>query len=123
MKKPLASYLFVLPAAVLFTFTMAQHPVRAQQPVVLMDAAKPNQGWEFSNGQEFPGATGGLSIDPTAKQNGRDSLKLSADFTKGGAYVAAVHNIDKVDIKELSFWLRNPDKDSLTLRLSDGSGQ
>ncbi|MDQ3814540.1 MAG: hypothetical protein M3347_11390, partial [Armatimonadota bacterium] len=97
--------------------------VRAQQPVSLMELGKDAMGWTFGNGPEFPGATGGLAVDPTAKRDGRDSLKLSGDFTKGGKYVQAGRDIPDVDIRELSLWVRNPDSEQLTLRIIDATGQ
>jgi hypothetical protein len=57
----------------------------AQQGVSLM--AK--EAWKFGNGSEFPGATGSLAIDPSAQRDGKESLKLQGDFTKGGNYTAA----------------------------------
>ena len=99
---------------------------RAQEPVQLISAKEPSRGWAFNNGQEFPGATGSLSVDADAKRNDRESLKLIGDFTKGGNYVEAGRKLEKteaVDVRELSFWLRNPDADQLSLRLNDASGQ
>ena len=96
---------------------------RAQELIL---AKEPSRGWAFNNGQEFPGATGALSVDADAKRNDRVSLKLVGDFTKGGNYVEAGRKLEKteaVDVRELSFWLRNPDADQLSLRLNDASGQ
>ena len=50
---------------------------------------------------------------PRPKREGRASLKLVGDFTKGGDYVQAGRKIDNVDIRELSMWVRNPDADRL----------
>src|SRR5215207_5875380 len=94
--------------------------LRAQEPISLMS---PKDAWTFSNGAEFPGATGSLTIDPAAKGKDGISLKLVGDFTKGGMYVQAGRKIDKIDIRELSFRVRNPDGAKFTLRLNDGSGQ
>ncbi len=96
---------------------------QAQQAVSLMEAQKPGMGWEFGNGPEFPGATGGLVVDATVKHNGRETLKLSGDFTKGGNYVQAGRKLEAVDARELSFWVRNPAATNFTLRLNDASGQ
>src|SRR5688572_9435815 len=97
--------------------------LRAQEPVPLISPAKPDAGWTFNNGQEFPGATGAISVDAEAQRGGRASLKLVGDFTKGGKYVVAGRKIDKVEIRELSFWLRSPDTRQLTLRINDSTGQ
>jgi hypothetical protein len=93
---------------------------RPQEAVSLRE---PIKAWEFGNGAEFPGTTGSLTVDGTVRHNGRDSLKLMGDFTKGGNYVQMGRKIDKVDIRELSLWLRNPDGDQFTLRINDASGQ
>src|SRR5438093_8776899 len=95
----------------------------AQQPVSLMEPGKDAMGWKFGNGGEFPGATGSLAVDASAKRDGRDSLKLTGDFTKGGKYVQAGRDIPDVDIRQLSLWIRNPDSDRLTLRINDATGQ
>ena len=57
---------------------------------LLAGSAKENYGWTFDNGSEFPGATGKLSVDTAVTHNGRESLRLKGDFTKGGNYVQAV---------------------------------
>lgn len=98
-------------------------PVRAQGLVSLADPARENLGWTFGNGPEFPGAAGGLTVEPAAKRDGRDSLRLEGDFAKGGNYVQAGTKIPGVDPRELSLWVRSPDTDHLTVRLNDGTGQ
>jgi hypothetical protein len=80
------------------------------------------RAWRFDNGREFPGATGSLAVDPAAKREGKDSLKLSGDFTKGGNYVDAGCDFN-IDVGILKMWLRNPDTDRMTMRIIDGSGQ
>lgn len=95
----------------------------AQEPVSLVGVKDPTAGWKFDNGREFPGATGSLTADPDVKHNGRPSLRLVGDFTKGGGYVQAGRAIDKIDVRELTLWVRNPDADRFTLRLTDASGQ
>jgi hypothetical protein len=107
------------PLAVLLAAAFAA----GQEPVPLVGAKDPAAGWKFDNGREFPGATGGLTADPGVTHNGRPSLKLVGDFTKGGGYVQAGRAIDKLDVRELVLWVRNPDADRFTLRLTDGSGQ
>ena len=104
----------------LLALLLAGPAAQAQQMVSLM---APKEAWSFDNGSEFPGATGGLTVDAQAKREGGDSLKLVGDFTKGGNYVQAGRKIDNVDIRELSLWVRNPDADRFTVRLNDASGQ
>ena len=92
---------------------------------LLSGSAKENYGWTFDNGSEFPGATGKLSVDTAVKHNGRESLRLDGNFTKGGNYVQAAGNglLPETDIQEISFWLRDSGGDRLTLRINDSSGQ
>ena len=113
------SALSIMPA-VLMIVLLVPAAAPAQETVSLMG---PKEAWSFDNGSEFPGATGKLTLDPDARREGRDSLKLVGDFTKGGNYVQAGRKIDDVDIRELSLWVRNPGSDQFSLRLSDASGQ
>ena len=80
-------------------------------------------GWDFDNGREFPGATGGLSVDREAKHEGKESLKLEGNFTKGGNYVQMGRHIPDLDISSLVLWVRDPDQGRLTLRINDATGQ
>jgi hypothetical protein len=112
-----APYLFPIVAVLVLLLSSG---VWAQEPVSLMG---PRKVWTFDNGAEFPGATGGLTFEVQAKRDGRDAIKLTGDFTKGGNYVQAGRKIDKVDVRELSLWVRDPDMDQLTIRLIDGGGQ
>src|SRR4051794_16523923 len=93
---------------VLLAFLLTSTLLRAQDPVPLISPAQPDVGWTFNNGQEFPGATGAISVDPVAQRAGHPSLKLVGDFSKGGKYVVAGRKIENVDIRDLSFWLRSP---------------
>jgi hypothetical protein len=79
--------------------------------------------WRFNNGQEFPGATGALTLDEETARDGKPSLKLEGDFTGGGGYVEAGRDIPDVDIRNLSLWVKNPNSDHFTMRLNDASGQ
>jgi hypothetical protein len=105
--------------AAFVTLLLLCAPAGAQPAVSL---TLPREAWKFDNGREFPGATGGLTIDPTAARDGKESLKLVGDFTKGGNYVQAGRSLDN-DIRILRMWLRNPDAEQLTLRIVDASGQ
>src|SRR5438128_2502674 len=99
---------------------MACSIASAQQAVNLMKTGEKNLGWTFNNGQEFPGAKGGLEIDSETKRGGQDSLKITGDFTGGGMYVSASTEVG-VDVRELSFWVRNLNADQLAIRLVDSS--
>lgn len=102
---------------------LALGSLAAQEPVSLISVNQPEAGWTFANGQEFPGAKGSLSVDAENGRDGKPSLKLAGDFTKGGKYVVTGRKIDKVDIQELSLWVKSPEGERFTMRINDGSGQ
>jgi len=92
-------------------------------PVYLISGASADREWNFSNGQEFPGASGDLKVDPSQPHNGQSSLELTGDFSKGGVYVSTGTHFAPVDIRNLSMWLRSPDTDHITIQINDSSGQ
>ncbi len=77
------------------------------------------EGWRFTEGREFPGAKGSLEeVD--------GGLRLSGDFTGGGAYVAAVRDLSAADAKEISAFrlrYRTADAGFIRVQLVDGTGQ
>ncbi len=75
-----------------------------------------NYGFNFDNGQEFPGATGKMSVDADG------SLKIEGDFTKGGAYVTVMKKVEG-DISEISFQVKFPDSKFIVFRAVDSGGQ
>lgn len=74
--------------------------------------------WHFSNGPEFPGASGELVL-------GEDgALHLEFDFTGGGAYVAAYCDLDApARLKAVSVRVRKPEEAQLTVRATASDGQ
>ena len=78
---------------------------------------KEPRAWSFSNGPEFPGATGSLEIV------GMNSIRLHGDFSKGGNYVALWHYFQKpLDLSAISFTVKTASK-GIDLRLRDSDGQ
>lgn len=111
-------------SAFVMTSLLLSAALRAQQSVSLTPSSEPNFGWTYDNGREFGGgAAGKLAVDPDAKQNGQDSLRLDGDFSKAGKYVQAACKLPEEDIRELSFFLRYPGRETLTLRVIDSTGQ
>jgi hypothetical protein len=99
--------------------------VRAEQAgkekagVPLVEAATAGEAWEFSNGPEFPGATGKLEVEKAGGPGGKAALRLRGDFSGGGNYVAAGRSVPQRVPDMLSFMLKHPGATSLTLRLTD----
>ncbi len=112
----------VLATVALLWAAASAHASQAMTDLLAGPAAE-NYGWTFDNGREFPGATGKLSVDADAKHNGKDSLRLDADFTKGGNYVQAAGALPEKDVGEISFWLRAPGSDVLAIRIVEAAGQ
>lgn len=94
----------------------------AQNAVPLLKDAESAELWKSYNGQEFPGATVKIGVDSEVRHNNLPSLRIDGDFTKGGNYVEASVPIDE-DIGTLSFWIKYPESEHLTVRLIDGSKQ
>ncbi len=99
--------------------------VRAEQDVQLLVSGKPALGWAFDNGREFPGAKGELEADAEVKHDGRESLRLSGDFTGGGNYVQMSRDVAalNLNLSALSFWIKAPGVSGIGMRLIDGSKQ
>jgi len=80
--------------------------------------------WRFSNGAEFPGATGRFERSPAAAKHGRWGGRLVFDFTKGGAYVAAQLALDDApSIAAVRVCIRKPRGHQVTFRYTDRTGQ
>jgi len=83
--------------------------------------------WTFSNGPEFKGATGSLTVAKDEPKPGDSCLKLAGDFTAGGAYVAALRKLDGLEAKDMTaLRLRYKTTDAVRLggvQLVDGTGQ
>lgn len=93
--------------------------------IPLIDSAEPVKGWKFGNGQEFPGAKGAVTSDPDVKKDGKSSLRLVADLSGGGNYCDMSRDVSamKLEVESVSFWLKAPGMDKVTMRLIDGSGR
>lgn len=98
-------------------------PAVSEQVVPLGDFDKDKDNWGFSLGQEFPGAHGSAELDKEQKRSGSGSLRMAADFSKGGNYIGVHKNLPNLDVAALSFWVRSDGPSHLTLRLVDRTGQ
>lgn len=95
----------------------------AAQDIPLIDPGEPLKGWNANNGAEFPGATVELIHDQAASRDGKPTLKLTADLTKGGGYCDMGRDVSglKLDVESVSFWLKAPGASGITMRLVDAN--
>lgn len=78
--------------------------------------------WTFWNGPEFPGAAGRFDWQSGSAGDGWAVLRF--DFTGGGNYVSAGRDLpDGVQAGAIRFRVRNPNRNTLLLRVVDSSGQ
>jgi len=112
--------------ALIVTMMATVASAAAEDAVSLFQTKQENYGWTFGDGPEFPGAVGSLKTDDSARHEGRASLALKGDFSKGGGYVQAgqsIRTITDKDVRDLVLWLNDPASERLTFRLIDDSGQ
>ncbi|MGD0090060.1 MAG: GDSL-type esterase/lipase family protein [Planctomycetota bacterium] len=81
--------------------------------------------WYTYLGYEFPGASAELARDETQAAEGKASLKLIADLTAGGKYVALCRNLDVKEgqVKAVKFSARSSDVPSFSVRFVDATEQ
>ncbi len=105
-----------------------QQAANASVPVTLPlePVAEGEVGWNFSLGEEFKGAKGSLTVEKDQPAAGQSALKLSADFTEGGAYVETGKDLKPLELKTLKsvkLRVKSDNVSSLTVRVIDGTGQ
>ena len=82
--------------------------------------------WGSTNGAEFKGAKVALTVVPDQPVAGESAMKLEGDFTAGGVYVSAEKKLTEfgfADISEIRMRVRAENTESISVRLSDGTGQ
>lgn len=81
--------------------------------------------WRFSNGPEFPGATGAFKIVTSPVHAGQRAGRLDFDFGRGGGYVeAATTFAASVSGRGVAFWARlSVPGPEIRLRIFDETGQ
>ena len=95
--------------------------VSADQLIDDFDQGANRAPWTFSNGPEFPGATGSLGID---KGHSGKGACLAYDLSRGGHYVSANLSFPlPVAASAISFWVKSPLGILVGLRVQDSSGQ
>ncbi len=111
-----------LSALVGFALAFGAPAVASATEYVIDDFSAPTSPapWVFSNGAEFPGATGSLSLGPGASGAG---AALAYDFSGGGNYVAMSLTLPTpLTITALGFSAKLAGEHT-TLRVVDTSGQ
>jgi hypothetical protein len=77
--------------------------------------------WTFSNGPEFPGATG--SVTAGVGHSGKGA-HLAYDLSKGGHYVSANLTLPTpLSPPAIGFWIKSPPNITIVLRVGDATGQ
>lgn len=112
----------------LFALFLQTKPAMAEEEnsLSLDDFETKPEGWEYVGGWEFPGATGALEWDKTTTHKGKGSLRLDADFSKGGAYVGLWKKFDDFkskDIKEFRLWAKSAGIANIGVRILDDTDQ
>ena len=113
--------------ALFIQFFQATPALGAEESSISLDdfEAAP-QGWEYVGGWEFPGAKGSLEWDTVAAYKGKGSLRLNADFSKGGAYVGiwkVLPDFKGQYLKEIRVWIKSKGVVDIGVRILDESGQ
>ena len=86
--------------------------------IPLDDCLVKSAKWHFSEGGEFPGASGSLAA------NDGQGLLLSYDFSKGGSYVAAIRDLEIQGVPaEFTFLVKSAEASSCFFRLIDSTGR
>ncbi|HYG77961.1 MAG TPA: hypothetical protein VEK08_23350 [Planctomycetota bacterium] len=103
--------------------------------VLAIGTMEPDESWGFHNGSEFGPAKGGMEWDQNKPKEGVQSMKLSADFTPGGAYVCISRDIvtgtaadvlpvlAQSQVKSLRLWVKSPVAKNIGLRIKDAREQ
>lgn len=101
---------------------------------VIVGTFEADEDWGFHDGGEFPGAKGSKALETSDKKEGAQSLKLTGDFTGGGAYVSigrsfsgnvneTLSGIPYSRVAGLRVWIRSPVANAMSLRASDNADQ
>lgn len=94
--------------------------------VRLDEIADGEHDWAVSLGGEVPGAKGTLTAVTDPKGARPSHLRLAADFTGGGAYVAAIKHLTGLDAKDvpaIRMQVRSPNVQTVTIQVVDKTGQ
>lgn len=110
-----------LRSAVAILLILASASISRATTVGTFDDAPAVAAWTFSNGPEFPGATGSLSSGGGHPGTG---AHLAYDTSAGGNYVAAVSVLSTpVAASTVRLWVKTPGGVRVQIRVNDSTGQ
>jgi hypothetical protein len=108
----------------LFVATMAISAICPLCGAILIDdfeRANAPAPWTFSNGAEFPGATGSLTSGIGHSGKG---AHLAFNLSRGGHYVSANLTLPSpLSVAAIGFWVKSPPNITVVLRVVDATGQ
>ena len=88
------------------------------------DATWNESRWQFSNGNEFPGARGSFTRSADAAHGGQFGGLLQFDFRGGGNYVGAYLSLTHApEVAAMRLWIKMPPGNTLTVRYTDQTDQ
>ena len=90
------------------------------QRLLLIDRCDSAEQWGLNLGSEFPGARGKLTEE---RIDGRDTLKVEFDLSKGGTYTGAHTSVNLQKAESLSCTARRVGGSYFTMRIRDATGQ
>src|SRR5208282_1371183 len=106
---------------VLSSLALVPHRCAADSLIDNFERSNAPAPWTFSNGPEFPGATGSLTAGSGHSGTG---AHLAYDLSKGGHYVSASLTLPSpLSPAAIGFWVKSPPNITIALRVSDASGQ
>jgi len=80
------------------------------------------QRWQYANGDEFPGAVGGIEIDKSDAN--APHLRLDMNLSAGGRYTGALYTLPKpLKLYSFSAQIKIPTGINLFYRVKDSTGQ
>jgi hypothetical protein len=114
-----------MPRLVLLTTCLLAPLACAQLPTTEHFSAPASADrWQFSNGSEYPGATGRLEYVPDRGNAADGALALHFDFSGGGNYVAAIADLpaDR-PVEAIRLWIHKPMDNLMIVRAEDANGE
>jgi hypothetical protein len=108
-------------AATLLSLPALAQPASPTETFADQASAQP---WSFSNGPEWPGATGRLDWSADSGRTDDGVLQLHYNFEKGGNYCAAIRDLPtSPPVQAVRMWLHKPADNLMIIRATDSKGE